>query len=505
MGARDRDSRALSEGLFTSLYRRLVLANAVGAGLAYLYLGVVAPPQPPPSDDEALHYLLSAPAFFVVAAIAESRMSRSTFAPLQRWLAESRPPSAEERLVALGLPRRSAARAAGWWMLGAALFGAQTATHHPPVYVAGVVLGIALAGLTTTGITFLLAERALRPLFAVVLAGGPASVLAKQDSRTLRTGPRLLVSWALGSGVTLIAIATALLGRGDERGADLAGPILFLVTVGLFAGCVLTLAAARSIAEPVDRITVAVQRVGSGSLDEHVRVDDGGEIGLLQAGFNHMVNGLRERERIRAAFGTYVDPEVAEHILREGTDLDGEEVEATLVFIDIRDFTGLAERVPARELVATVNRLFERVVPIVREHGGHVDKFIGDGVLAVFGAPRRQDDHADQALAASLAIEQAVREEFADELSVGIGINSGQVVAGNVGGSGRLNFSVIGDPVNVAARVEAATRETGDTVLVSDHTRRHLSSKAAAGLEERPAVPLKGKSEAIRLFAPAAS
>jgi adenylate cyclase len=263
------------------------------------------------------------------------------------------------------------------------------------------------------------------------------------------------------------------------------------------------MAAARSVAEPVERVRAAVQRVEGGSLEEEVVVDDGGEIGFLQAGFNRMVEGLRERERIREAFGTYVDREVADHILREGTALEGEEVEVTVMFLDVRGFTSLAERRSAVEVVAMLNRLFERIVPIVHAHGGHVDKYVGDGLLAVFGAPRRQDDHADQALAASLEIAKAVDDEFDEDLSIGVGVNSGTVVAGNIGGAGRLEFSVIGDAVNVAARVEAATRDTGDAVLVSGHTRALLSEEARAALEERPAVPLKGKTEPVSLFAAA--
>jgi adenylate cyclase len=247
---------------------------------------------------------------------------------------------------------------------------------------------------------------------------------------------------------------------------------------------------------------MAVERVEAGSLDQEVVVDQGGEIGFLQAGFNRMVAGLRERERIRETFGTYVDREVADHILRQGTALEGEEVEVTVMFIDIRDFTSFAERLSAPEVVATLNRLFERIVPIIHAHGGHVDKYVGDGLLAVLGAPRRLEDHADQALAAALEIAAGVDEEFADELRIGIGLNSGLVVAGNVGGAGRLEFSVIGDAVNVADRVEAATRETGDTVLISGHTRALLSPAAAASLEERPAVPLKGRTQSVSLFAP---
>jgi adenylate cyclase len=196
-----------------------------------------------------------------------------------------------------------------------------------------------------------------------------------------------------------------------------------------------------------------------------------------------------------------VDREVAEHILREGTSLAGEEVEVTALFLDIRNFTGYAERAPAPEVVGTLNRLFERVVPVIHECGGHVDKFVGDGLLAVFGAPRRRPDHADAALTAALEIAAAVEEEFGSELSVGVGLNSGSVVAGNVGGAGRLEFSVIGDAVNVAARVESATRQTGDIVLLSEHTRR-LLRRDDVDLQRRPAVPLKGETEQIALFAP---
>ncbi|MBA2629861.1 MAG: HAMP domain-containing protein, partial [Thermoleophilaceae bacterium] len=297
--------------LFRALYRRALAANALGATLAYIYLSFVAPPQPSPPGHELFLYLGVAPVYFLIALAVGNQVSKRTSRPVENWLAENRAPSSEERTLVLSLPWRAAGLGGAAWLVAGILFGAQTATHHPAVYVAGVVLGIVLAGLTTTGITFLLVERALRPLFALALAGetpsGPGSVAA----RTLRTAPRLLVSWALGSGVALVAIAGAFLGRGDSRGDDLIGPILFLVVAGLFAGGVLTAAAASSIAAPVDRVRAAIERVEAGSLDEKVLVDDGGEIGFLQAGFNRMVAGLRDRERIRDAFGTYVDREVA--------------------------------------------------------------------------------------------------------------------------------------------------------------------------------------------------
>jgi adenylate cyclase len=501
MASNDRSERTFAERrLFKALYRPGLGANVVGATIAFVYLSFVAPPQPAPPHGEQFLYLAVAPVYFVVAALVGYRVARRRFRPVGRWLAEDRAPTTDERALVLSLPSRTASLAIAGWLAAAAFFGVVTATHHPAVYVAGVVVGIVLAGLTTAAVSYLLCERTLRPVFALALAGEVPSGRARGG--VLGTGPRLLVSWALGSGVALVAIAVAFLGRGDSRGDDLIGPILFLVVAGLVAGGVLVAAAARSVSDPVERVRAAVERVEQGSLEEEVIVDDGGEIGYLQAGFNRMVAGLRERERIREAFGTYLDREVAEHILREGTSLEGEEVEVTMMFVDMRNFTGFAEGSSAAEVVATINRLFERAVPIIHAHGGHVDKYVGDGLLAVFGAPRRQRDHADQALAASLEIAAAVEEEFEDRLSIGVGLNSGLVVAGNVGGAGRLEFSVIGDAVNVAARVEAATRKTGDTVLVSEHTRALLSDDDATSLEERPAVPLKGKTEPVALFAP---
>ncbi|GAA5083186.1 hypothetical protein GCM10023319_26780 [Nocardia iowensis] len=196
-------------------------------------------------------------------------------------------------------------------------------------------------------------------------------------------------------------------------------------------------------------------------------------------------------------FGTYLDPAVAEHVLREGPSLAGAEVEVTALFLDVRGFTGYAERHPAREVVAALNTLFELVV---RGHDGHVDKFVGDGLLAVFGAPQADIQHADHARAAALDIETVRKQTPGQQLDIGIGLNSGTVIAGNIGGAGRFDYSVIGDAINVAARVEAATRHTGDTILLSEQTRRLLRTDHS--LIARPDITLKGKSAPVTLYAP---
>jgi class 3 adenylate cyclase len=205
---------------------------------------------------------------------------------------------------------------------------------------------------------------------------------------------------------------------------------------------------------------------------------------------------LQERQKLRDAFGTYVDPELADRILEEGNVLEGEEVEVSVLFLDIRDFTAFAERTPAREVVQRLNAFYEGVVPVLVEHGGHANKFIGDGLLGVFGAPDRREDHADRAVAAALAIADLDHKG----LRIGIGINSGRVLAGTIGGGGRLEFTVIGDAVNTAARVEEMTRRTGDEILVTEATRGRLRSEQC-GFEPRGTVELKGKTEPVALYA----
>jgi adenylate cyclase len=256
------------------------------------------------------------------------------------------------------------------------------------------------------------------------------------------------------------------------------------------------------VADPLAGVGRALERVERGEFGARSPVDDGSEVGMLQAGFNRMAAGLGERERLREAFGTFVDPELAERILDEGTDLSGEEVDVSVLFVDVRGYTAIAERAGAREVVAQLNELYELIVPVVVRHGGHANKFIGDGMLALFGAPHRLPEHADRAVEAALEIVRLVRERFGERLRVGVGVNSGRVLVGTIGGGGRLDFTAIGDPVNTAARVEAATRETGDDLLITQATRDLLSADGTSW-HERPGVALKGKTQHVPVYAPA--
>jgi PAS domain S-box-containing protein len=246
-------------------------------------------------------------------------------------------------------------------------------------------------------------------------------------------------------------------------------------------------------------------RKNGGQVDVAVTVspirDAGGAIAGASAVARDVTDRNCSQRHLEDALGTYLDAGIAGHILAEGPRLGAQSVEVTIMFVDIRDFTEVAERSSPHELVSVLNSLFGLAVPVITAQGGHVDKFIGDGLLAVFGAPGKLEGHADAALKAALEIDRKAREDLPGGLEIGIGIHSGEVVAGNVGGGGRLDFTVIGDAVNTAARIEAATRRTGDRILFSADTKDRLLALELP-IAERPTVQVKGKSSPLALYAP---
>ncbi len=171
----------------------------------------------------------------------------------------------------------------------------------------------------------------------------------------------------------------------------------------------------------------------------------------------------------------------------------------TILFVDIRGFTSFADRSTAREAVAYLNEFFGLVVPILTRHGGHANKLLGDGLLGVFGVPERFPDHADRALAAAEDMLGSVESQFAERCRIGIGINSGLVLVGTVGGGGLTEYGVIGDPVNVAARVQDATRELGETLLLTEAT-RCLLEDSETGLKAHGSLRLKGKGAPVAIY-----
>jgi adenylate cyclase len=477
----------------------IVVTNIVGAcAVLVVALFVVPAPKLPHLHHIELVNALWAAGYVALAVPVGIALGTRRLLGLRLWLLEERPATRDETRLVLHAPLRLFVIQLSLWLGGALVFGILNFGYSGPLGVRVVII-VVITGLVTASCAYLLTERLLRTAAARALADSSPEGIAVPGVAT-----RAVLAWALGTGLPTAGIVAigimALTGDPSTTRRTLGITMVALGSIGIAVGLLAVTLAARTTADPIGSVRRGFEKVQSGDFDVRVPVYDGSQVGQLQLGFNRMAAGLAERERIREAFGAYVDPDVADHILREGTDLAGEEVEVTIMFIDVRNFTGFAERHPAPEVVAAINRLFEVVVPVIHDHGGRVDKFVGDGLMAVFGAPNRQPDHADQALAAALGIASAL--ESSDlVLKVGIGLNSGPVLAGNIGGAGRLEFGVIGDPVNVAARVEAATRQTGDTILIAERTKSLLNGTRPQ-LTEREGVTLKGKREQVAVYTP---
>lgn len=488
--ARSVDHRLLGAG---------IAANAVSVLLVTAFLLYLLPATL--SDEQRAAFfrrMIPISALTLAAAIFIGwLMLRKPYARLTQWVLEARPASYDERRLALRYPIQWTTRTFFLWVVGAGIVGVANFGVDEILAIGGT-LTVILAGLATCSLQYLVVERLMRPLIALVLDGGPPP-----HTEIPGVATRIAMAWILATGVPVLGIIA--LGTLDFAGAafnpaQVLTASFALAVAAVVLGFTSIAIVAISVAHPLVSMREALAQVEMGNLDARVAVDDGSEVGRLAAGFNRMVTGLAERERLRDALGAFVDPTLADRVLHEGIDLAGEIIEVSLLFLDVRGFTEFSESADANTIVTALNDLYGDVVPIILSHGGHANKFIGDGLLAVFGAPERLPDHADRAVAAGLEIVATIRNRAGSNLRVGIGINSGPVVVGTVGGGGRLDFTVIGDPVNTAARVEAATRVTGDDLLITDATRRLLTTDRTAWLE-RPAVPMKGKRSAVLLFA----
>lgn len=278
---------------------------------------------------------------------------------------------------------------------------------------------------------------------------------------------RAVSAWVIGTGVpTLMVMLVAESALFVEYSAHRLA-LLVLVLGGCAMACGLVIAAfnASTIAAPIDEVRRGMQYVERGDFDVSVPVFDASELGLLQAGFNTMASGLRERERLRDLFGRHVGRDVArlaEQVARNGveTEMGGEKCEVAVLFVDLVGSTRLATTLEPDELVIMLNEFFAVVIDVVERHNGLINKFEGDAALAVFGAPNANAQAAADALAT--ARELNVRLNRSDEdIKLGIGVSAGTAVAGNIGDPNRYEYTVIGDPVNEAARLTEVAKLSG--------------------------------------------
>lgn len=481
---------------------RFATANFVGAVLDFVFNARVLPPALSATQQSRRQLVVTAAALggylAVVGAIIWTRGVRG-FAERQHWLDEGRAPTDAEREATLRQPWRLAADGATYWIVAAALFsGLSVAFGNPASAIPRVAVGILLGGLTTCALTFLLVERTMRPVFAAALAGAPPG-----RERYLGIRPRLMLSWALGSGVPFIAIVLVLLAP-HRPGAAIARPAALLAGAGLLAGARVMFVAARSVADPIDGMRQAVRRVEAGDLDVDVEVDDGGEVGLLQAGFNQMVAAVRDREQLRDLFGRHVGDDVVRQAMSRQSGLGGEQRDASVLFVDVIGSTALSQREPAARVVTMLNALFGTVVRAVGDEGGWVNKFEGDGCLCVFGAPGDQPDHARRASRAARALRTALGALTAEhpDLDAAIGLSSGAVVAGNVGAEQRYEYTVIGDPVNEAARLTEQAKDHPTRVLAGERTVEAAGPEEAGHWVVAGTFDLRGRAQPTRAYAP---
>jgi adenylate cyclase len=267
---------------------------------------------------------------------------------------------------------------------------------------------------------------------------------------------------------------------------------------------------ARRLAQPIVELVGHTRRIAAGDYTLRIGRYRSDELGRLAEAFDQMSTGLAERDRVRDLLDKNVSPEVAAQLLRDGAALGGEEREATILFADLRGFSRMSEMFAPRDLLTVLNRFLDRMSEEIEQRGGVIDKFMGDGIMALFGAPIAQGDAADRAVATAMAMERALADlnrqleaEGHKPLALGIGINTARIVAGNIGSQRRRNYSVIGDGVNVASRLQGLTRtpEYGTNIIASAATISALRAEPRPPLRSLGPVQVKGRTEPVVIFA----
>jgi len=392
-----------------------------------------------------------------------------------------------------------------WGVVGPLLFG----TFTPRSAVRAVIGITAVGGVVTAAIVFFSIENRWRQELPRFFPAGDLSAVGGVPRLPVRS--RLLIVFLLTSVGPLALLGIVAWRRGRLAAADPANAgvvlgemlaiIAFFIVVGLVAAVRLSWVVSDSVASPLLGLTFAMAGVERGDLDARCPVVSNDELGAAAEGFNRMLDGLREREAIKDAFGRYVTREVRDEILAGRVSVEGEQREVTMLFADLRDFTPWVEATEPRQVVRDLNAYFAEMEAAIRAHGGLVLQFIGDEIEAVFGAPVPAPDHAQRAVRAALDMRARLRAWNTGRsrpLRHGVGVHTGAVLAGAIGSRERLSYALVGDTVNLASRIEGLTKAVGADILVSATTARRLDGGVA--LEPLPAVRVKGKTAEVEVF-----
>ena len=466
LGPADQSPRALRVRVQLMLTWLLISTNVIGAVVVFVISSFVVP-APAASGGTVLSLAIAVPVYVVAAVVVGAWVGTATTLRALRWATEDRAPTDDDRTRTLRAPQRLTALQGLLWG-GAVIVFTVLALAIQPSRAVTTALTVGIAGVVVSSVAYLLTQFTLRPIAARALAEVPLT----SRPRGAGVGDRMVIFWGLGTAMPLVGlmIAAIVALAGDQTSLTrLAVVVLVLCSVVLLFGLFITVLNARSVVAPVVSVRDALLAVERGDLDHTVPVYDGTELGQLQSGFNQMVAGLREREHLRDLFGRHVGQDVARAAAEMpggGVELGGQTREASVLFVDLVGSTAYAAEHSAEEVVAVLNRFFGVVVDEVDRHGGLVNKFIGDAVLAIFGAPVEHDNHAGAALGAARAMARRLAEEV-PEVGAGIGVSTGEVVAGNVGHASRFEYTVIGDAVNSAARLTDLAKDVPGRVLVA--------------------------------------
>jgi len=476
----------------------VVAANLIGIGVSMLVLTVTFP-TPSVFDDNVLWItFIVAPAYIAAALIVGVIWATNRVINNVRWSIDEREPTTADQRNTFYAPWRLTRVLLMLWGVGTILITTCYALVDTS-FIPKSVLGISFPAIVVSASCYLFTEFALRPIAAQALEAGP-------PPRRLAPGimGRTLLVWALGSGVPVLGILLAAILTLSLRNitpTQFTVAVMILALFALVFGFILMWILSWLTATPVRVVRAALNRVEQGDFDTNLVVFDGTELGQLQRGFNSMVQGLRERERVRDLFGRHVGREVAALAEKERPELGGEERHAAVIFVDIIGSTQLVTSRPAVEVVELLNRFFAVVVDEVDKHHGLVNKFEGDAVLAVFGAPISLECAETEALSAARAMAKRLRVEV-PECTAGIGVAAGQVVAGNVGAKERFEYTVIGEPVNEAARLCELSKQVAGHLVASSDTVAHAGEDERARWTLGESVTLRGHDEPTRLATP---
>ena len=446
--------------------------------------------------------------YVAVAFTIGTAISFYLLLPVFRWqrrdsmLTDDDPADSEKaRMRALRMPTYRSAISIVLWVLGAIVFiGASwpVARHAAPDLAMAM-----LAGATATAIIgYLQSERVLRPVAVAALREG-----VPENFRRPGVVLRLVLTWLLSTGVPLLMIIVAItastlrLNGLDSPTDALFTPILLTATAALVIGLAGNVLSAMAIADPLRQLRWALGEVQRGNYNAHMQIYDATELGLLQSGFNDMVRELSERQRMRDLFGRYVGEDVARRALERGTELGGEERDVAVLFIDLVGSTQLAATRPPAEVVGLLNEFFRVVVDTVLKYGGFVNKFQGDAALCVFGAPIEHPDASGAALASARELHDELVSVL-DQTDFGIGVSAGRAIAGHIGALARFEYTVIGDPVNEAARLtELAKTEPGHVLASAIAVSGALDAEALCW-KVGEIVELRGRTAPTQLARP---